>query len=125
MNKDQESLLLYFESVIVDHSCRVDLAKMNDDDFAQTEAWSKEGFIYFGRLPIALNTTRSGVRITHLVFLSAEATGTASALRKERGQRGMLRLKEDLLAHTGKAVVNAALSHLDKILKPEKPNGSD
>ena len=50
MNKDERSLLLYFETAAVDYGGKLDARRMNDIDFANARQWSDEGFIHFGRI---------------------------------------------------------------------------
>jgi len=50
MTKDERSLLLFFESCAVEHGGLVDTRHMNDEDFAITDAWKKQGLVDYGRL---------------------------------------------------------------------------
>jgi hypothetical protein len=50
LTHDERSLLLYFETLAVDYSGKVDSRRMNEDDFRIAEIWDSEGFIEFGRI---------------------------------------------------------------------------
>lgn len=83
MTRDQISLLLYLETCAVDHAGRVNMARMNADDFRQAEEWAKAWFIQFGRIA-SKHINRDGAR---WVTLSDEAWKQAHEHRKARAAR--------------------------------------
>jgi hypothetical protein len=91
MNKDEASLLLFFESCFVETGGLVDTSHMNDDDHAIAERWTASGFVTFGRLP-AKYAFRKGSKSTHRVTISADAWKEAHAQREERAARCSVRL---------------------------------
>jgi hypothetical protein len=50
MNKDERSLLLYFECQAVDYGGKIDARRMNGIDFEIAKRWNEEGFVRFGRI---------------------------------------------------------------------------
>lgn len=83
--QEQKSLIVYLESRCVDATGRVDLRHMNANDVAQAVAWSKVGFIEFGRIT-AKDVTGSGgawVRFTEAAWCAAHRE------RRARAQRGI------------------------------------
>jgi hypothetical protein len=103
LTKDQISLLLYLECRATDDSGTVRSVQMNKADFDNAEQWNKDGFIRFGRLPVA--RTQHGN--THWVVLSEAAFEEAYRLRRERATRGLSRLKKRLQPYADKPVVAA------------------
>lgn len=82
MTKQELSLLLYLETCAVDHSGRVSQEKLNDEEREIIKAWTKSGYIAFGRICI-----KSIVERTHWVLLSMDATRDAHAERALRAAR--------------------------------------
>lgn len=50
MTKEELSLLLYFEAMVVDDYGRIDERKINAEDRIIAKRWNEEGFIEFGRI---------------------------------------------------------------------------
>jgi len=92
LTKDERSLLLFFETLAVDH-CGVidDPQKMSSEDFKIAQQWDKEGFCSFKRY------TKRGfdddddyykvLLLTHIIELSEEAWLLAHQERKARAIR--------------------------------------
>ena len=87
MNKDEKSLLLYFETCVVDQSGRVNTLKMNKIDCDIAEKWDKEGFISYGRICFKDCIASRTKKLTHFVQLSDKAINMAHQIRKERAAR--------------------------------------
>ena len=87
MNKDERSLLLYFESSAVDYGGKIDARRMNAEDFALAKQWSEDGFVAFGR--IAADDIFRGSRNVwdHWVVLSESAWELARQERRARNER--------------------------------------
>lgn len=81
--KSQRSLVVYFESRLVDYSGRVQVAHMNGADVKQAEAWAASGLIGFGRIAWA-DTTPHG---THWVTFTDAAWFAAHTERRARAER--------------------------------------
>ena len=52
LSRDERSLLLYFESVCVDHAGLVDTRRMNADDIKIATKWDEIGFVLYGRVAL-------------------------------------------------------------------------
>ncbi|MDP1712925.1 MAG: hypothetical protein Q8K86_10775 [Candidatus Nanopelagicaceae bacterium] len=89
LTKDQKSLLLYFETCLVDNHGMVDSAKMNDDDHKIVADWQMKGYVQFARFPAKWLMERKNMMhgTAHQVRLSAEAMTDAHRLRAERAAR--------------------------------------
>lgn len=87
MTKDELSLLLYFETLAVDHRGVVDPARINADDIAIAQRWDKTGFCAFKRFTDRHVKTGAIKALTHLVTLSGEAWVAAHTERRARAQR--------------------------------------
>lgn len=88
MTNQELSLLLFFETVVVDQWCRFNTAHLNDDDNEIAKRWHDEGYIKSGR--IVFEDIKS--QKTHWVELSAQAWMDAHAERFARGQRIMKKI---------------------------------
>ena len=87
MTKEEESLLLFLETQIVDHRCLVGEVHMNDDDMKIAKRWDKKKYIVFGRLKMR-DIPKSGKRSPHYgVQFSETAWSDAHRIRRERGHR--------------------------------------
>lgn len=97
MNKDERSLLLFFETCAVDHRGKVDARHMNDADLKIAETWNKSKFVQFGRIKFKDITPSVGVsKLTHWCLLSDEAWKLAHEERVARAKR-MKQYGEELL----------------------------
>ena len=85
MNKDERSLLLFFETCAVDFRGAIKTQHMNNDDFDIAKRWNKEGFIKFGRIAYGSLPLPSGA--THWCELSNEAWMLAHGERLARAKR--------------------------------------
>lgn len=94
LNKKEKSLLLFFETCMVDNSAKVKSAHMNKDDFEIAKRWNEEGFIKFGRIEARkIMSQQQFFKDTYYVELSDEAWDIAHKLRRERGKRSAERLR--------------------------------
>ena len=84
MNKNEKSLLLYFESCLVEKRGRVNLEHMNDGDTDIMKKWTAEGFISTGRIRVDEYMQTSG---SMWVEFSDEAWILAHEERKDRSKR--------------------------------------
>ena len=88
MIKDERTLLLYFETCLVDKNGKVNHRRMNSIDFDIAKRWSDEKFITFKRIPYEDIVDRGYHSTnTHQVSFTDEAFTIAHALRKERALR--------------------------------------
>ena len=88
MTREQQNLIMYLETCLVDHGGKVESIRMNGEDYAQVELWKAEGLIRFGRL-FAREAHKQGrtYKATHWVLFSDEAWTHAHRLRRERAGR--------------------------------------
>ena len=84
LTRKQLSLLLYFETCLVDHCGRVDSARINDEERALAKSWAKGGLIGFGRIA-ARDCTIGGGSLW--VTFSDEAWRLAHDERRARADR--------------------------------------
>lgn len=91
LNKTEKSLLLYFETCLVDQYGRVEGRRINAEEIAIAKKWTKEKFVWFGRLRMSaiqkLREFPSKKVYTHWVRLSKESWEMAHKLRRERSDR--------------------------------------
>ena len=87
MNHDEENLLLYFETCLVDNRGKVTGRRMNEIDFDIAKKWKKDGFIEFERIPFHDIDKTKAIPNTHTVRFSDKAWGIAFKLRRERAER--------------------------------------
>ena len=76
MTKDERSLLLFFETCIVDQAGKVDTRRMNYEDMKIASAWNENDFVRFGRIKftdISKQPSRLIPNYTHWYELSEEA----------------------------------------------------
>jgi hypothetical protein len=95
MNKNEISLLLFFETCCVDKGGKIDNRNMNQEDRELAEIWNNTGYIDYGRI-YSKDVTPNH---THFVTLSEGAWKDAHIERRERakrmwGQRQWLRASE-------------------------------
>jgi hypothetical protein len=83
MNKDERSLLLFFETCAVDHVGLVDVRHMNGNDMVLAVHWNEIGFIKFGRVKF-YDIKKN---FTHWCELSDEAWRLAHQERRARYDR--------------------------------------
>lgn len=86
--RDQESLLMYLETCLVDYGGKIDPRRVNADDWKQMEEWEGDGLIRFGRLfaAEAMKPNRH-IPFTHWVLFNEEAWLLAPQYRRERAER--------------------------------------
>ena len=87
MTRDERSLLLYFETRMVDYSGRVDTRRMNDDDMEIVDKWKAADFIDYGRIRVADHNMDG----SNWVEFSEEAWQLAHQERRARAERGTRR----------------------------------
>lgn len=91
LDKDEESLLLYFETCLVDNFGRVEGIRMNDIDHVNMKRFVESGLIEFGRLKAKeiekLRKINMRRRWTHYVRFTDKAWEIAHKLRRERSDR--------------------------------------
>jgi len=92
-NKDERSLLMFFESYIVDNLGKVAGSRMNEDDYEIAKKWNDEGFISFERIPFHDINKNKAIPDTHQVKFSDEAWTLAHQFRRERGERHVETIK--------------------------------
>ena len=52
MTRDERSLLLFFETCVVDFTGRVDTRRMNQQDEENAKRWNNDDFIGYGRIVV-------------------------------------------------------------------------
>lgn len=88
MTKDELSLLLYLESVAVDHAGRITDTRMNAEDWKNLKAWTESGYVASGRIASNYVTMSDQLRRTsQWVVLSDKAHEDVAAERKARAER--------------------------------------
>jgi hypothetical protein len=83
LNKDERSLLLFFETAVVDYGGKLNTAHMNNVDMEIADRWTKEGFVTFSRIRLADISSDK----THAVFFSEDAWNLAHQERRARFNR--------------------------------------
>ncbi len=86
MTRDERSLLLYFESCLVNQRGTCEPLRMNESDFEIAKQWTAVGFVQFRRRP-AKQLVGTGTTRTHAVRLSEEAWELAHMERRRRAER--------------------------------------
>lgn len=87
MNKDERSLLLYFETAAVDYGGKVDVRRLNGSDMEIAKNWNEIGFIRFGRIAADDIQKYSQCLFSHWCVLSEFAWADAHAERRARNVR--------------------------------------
>ena len=87
MNKDERSVLLYFESQAVDYGGKIDSRRMNEIDFDIAKRWNESGFVRFGRIYSGDVIRVSSNIFDHWVVLSDDAWTEAHRERRARNVR--------------------------------------
>ncbi len=87
LSKDERSLLLFFETCVVDHGGLVDVRHMNSDDYTIADTWVKTGFVDFGRVQFSDIIQTSKSKYTHWCKLSENAWILAHQERRARAER--------------------------------------
>lgn len=85
MTREERSLLLFFESAVVDHAGAFEPTRLNHDDFKIAEQWRAEGFSSHGR--IAFSDLEKLRPRTNWCELSEEAIALAHEERRARAAR--------------------------------------
>lgn len=88
MNKDERSLLTYFESCLVNQRGYCEARRMNEVDFKIVGEWNKVGFVQFRRRPAKDIVGSTTVR-AYEVRLSEEAWELAHMERRRRAERNL------------------------------------
>ena len=83
LNKDEQSLLIFFESCMVDYGGLIDSRRMNQEDFKIAQEWDAESHIEFGQ--VAFHDIKGNN--THYVILGPGFAEKAQELRMERFAR--------------------------------------
>ena len=86
MSRDERSLLLYFESCLVNQKGYCEARRMNELDFEIAKEWIDVGFALFRRRP-AKQLVGTGTTHTHEVRFSEEAWELAHIERRRRAER--------------------------------------
>ena len=95
MNKDERSLLLFFENACVEHGGWLHHKHMNEEDLLIATQWAASGFIKeFRRLKMAVIRKTAG-KYSHTCWLSPSAWSIAQAERRARAKRIRDRRKEE------------------------------
>lgn len=90
LDRQQENLLMFFETCMVDHVGNVSGEHMNEADFKQARQWTKDSFLEFRRYKMAQIRQKSATTsraTTHWVTLGDEAWTLAHKARRERSDR--------------------------------------
>jgi len=87
MTKDEQSLLLYFETCLVDNRGQTRGARMNKIDFAIAKDLSKRGLVKFSRIPFEEIETQTPYPVTHRVQFANKTWGIVHKLRRKRAER--------------------------------------
>lgn len=87
MTKDEKSLLLYFETCLVDKDGRIMAKRMNEIDFEIAKKWTKEKFVSLKGIPIKEVKNKGIYTETHTVCFSEKAFQMVYYLRKARALR--------------------------------------
>jgi len=80
MSRDERSLLIFFETCLVDYCGRVNAQRMNQMDQEIADRWTEEGFIKFGRIASDYHNGQGA----HWVEFTGEAWKLAHAERHAR-----------------------------------------
>ena len=96
MNRDQQSLLVYLETCLVDYGGKCESRRMNEDDFKQIALWKDCNLVRFGRLFAREVVDQTRTRLsTHWVLFSEEAWSLAHRWRRERAERLMKKVERN------------------------------
>ena len=89
LTKDEESILLYLETCLVDQRGKVEGKRMNQIDLDIIEKWKEQNILDFGRLPFAEIEKRKGYAYcpTHWVQFTSSAWEMALRARRKRAER--------------------------------------
>lgn len=88
MTKDEKSLLLYFESCLVNNRGQVQSVRMNIMDFGIAEKLDHEKLIKFDRIPFKeIEKQNSLPARTHWVQFTDKAWEIVHKLRRQRAER--------------------------------------
>ncbi len=87
MNRDELNLLLYFETAAVDYGGKLDLRRMNEDDFAIAKRWNDSEYVRFGRIAAHDIQKFSQTVFSHWCVLSNDAWIAAHVERRARNVR--------------------------------------
>ena len=97
MTRDEEGLLLYLESCLVDRMGRVDPRRLNEDDVMTIGRWMKAGFVDM-RLLLGEEWR---VNQSHRVIFCNEAWQAAANARRRRAEQFSRTWSRDVLAGLG------------------------
>lgn len=87
MNKDELSLLLYFESQAVDYGGKVDVRRLNEEDMAIAKRWNEDEYVRFGRIAARDIQKFPQNLFSHWCVLSGRAWIAAHKERRDRNRR--------------------------------------
>lgn len=87
LTKDERSLLLFLETIAVDHWGIVDdMRNLNADDIKIMKKWNEESFVIIKRIS-RKHPRMKGTQLTYAIRLLGDAWELAHQLRKERALR--------------------------------------
>ena len=91
LTRDQKSVLLYAETVIVDRGGLLTGARMNADDIANLKTFQDAGLLRFGRIPFALikkaSDSADSYPSTHWIEFTEKAWSLVGELRRTRSAK--------------------------------------
>jgi len=87
LSRDEENLLLYFESCLVDNHGLVEAKRMNEEDFKIAKQITSDGLIAFGRRPFDDIKKSINPSYTNWVRFTEDAWDYAHGLRRGRAER--------------------------------------
>lgn len=90
LTKVERSIILYAESCSVDYGGLLEGVRMNNDDLTALRKFQDAGLLSFGRIPAKLLRPLSdfGRNPTYWITFTDDAWQLASALRRQRAERG-------------------------------------
>ena len=91
LSREEQSLLLYLETCVVDNSCFINTNYINEEDLEILKKFQDNDLIKFGRYSKKDVVTEMH-SLGFWVFLSDEAFALAHQLRKERALRAYGRI---------------------------------
>lgn len=91
LSREEQSLLLYLETCVVDNSCFIDTRYINEEDLEILKKFQDNDLIKFGRYS-KKDVVTEMYSLGYWVYLSNEAFALAHQLRKERALRAYDRI---------------------------------
>lgn len=113
LTKDQQSILLYCETCLVDQTGRMESIRMNDEDFRTLAAFQDDGVLDYGRIKMReikrLAKSSPSHKFTHWVSFTPEAWTLTHTVRRERSARIIARAADES-AKRGESIYGEELS---------------